>query len=449
METIKDANKTYDEFVKVVHDSHGKGNNATIYNLINNYGCTAEDVALIAKKTKNDDYLNDRLARNNSNERAVKRLISKTLYSNGNKVRRKAYKNYTFRDYGWYFKYIPEQYKDWPTLMETEYLGRLFDGGDNYWTNETLSMYCYNYVTTLLERDNYPSELLYNRFKDSYGYKQLVEPYNMKSLTVVYDLSFVWSTGYSHFMHSKLANYMDGYRYDYEDSNNNNTHYEIKRDKQKKLAEQVTQLDVLCNVMLNEIYTEDEIKNKHEYNAEKNEYSGAHALSYMTYLLDRYRKTGARKRGYPQSSRIELFSQAKTLEMLLGMGLGIKCKTNYGWDYKKSNKKLNKRIQTAYKTFIKSKTVDDRKAMRKLLKDQANIIINDFMGGTNSFECVELNCAEEQDKVFEQNASQPIVKTARSVSRSTSAPVTYVKKSFDLAALAKATTKTVEKARNA
>lgn len=451
MAETKDVNKVYDEFTKAIHNSRGKANNSVIFELIDKFGCTAEDVSLVANKTKNSNYLNENLARYGNCERAVKRLLSKTLYSNQDSdVRKAAYSRYSFRDYGWYFKYVPEQYKDLPTLVEHTAIRRLFENDDSILSQDTLSLYCYNYVTTLLERDNYPSKLLCDRLRDTKGYQELVEPYNTKNLRVLYDCNSVWSQGYEHYMNTKMSDYMDRYRYDNEASSSSTLAY-IKKDKQLKLLEQVTQLDILCTVMMHEIYTDDEIENGREYYEANGDYSGNPIGNYMNYLLDNHRKTGARKRGFPQASRLELFSQTKTLEMLLGMGLGIKCKSNSTWDYRTSNKKLLKRVQTAYKTFVKSKTVDDRKAMRKLLKDQANIIMNDFMGGNYKFECVELNCVEEQDKAFENNASQPVVKTARATSHTASADnatVVYARKTFDLTALASATTKTVEKARN-
>lgn len=438
MEATKDENKVYDEFVKVIRSSHGKGNNSTIYDLLKDYDCTAEDLELVAKKTKNDNYLENVLARYNHSDKAVQRLVNKTMYCNRKKLKDGDYNDLTFGDYGWYFKYIPDEAKQMPILMHGCDVRALFDGQEERFGDRSLSLYCYNYATTLLERDNYPSKLLYDRFKGTKEYNDIVTPYSMKDLTVVYDLSFVWVSELGRYKHSKLNYYMGNYSYNYDVPNGEATN----RKDQTLLAEQATQLDILCSVMMTEIYTPEELQSDKDENNEN-------IHNYFQYLTSNYRKTGSRKRNYPRSSRLELFSQAKTLEMLLGMGLGIKCKTTGAWAFKTSNKKLNKRIQTAYKTFIKAKTVDDRKAMRTLLKDQANIIINDFMHGRDSFECVELHCAEEQDKAFEQNASKPIVKTVRSVSRNTSAPVESIKKTFDLAALAKATTKTVEKARNA
>lgn len=439
----KDKERAYDEFVRAIQLSHGKANNSTIYDLIKDYGCTAEDVERITKKTKNSKYLEETLTRYNQNAKAVQRLINKTIYCNHKKLDEGKYIKYTFGDYGWYFKYIPDFAKQMPILMNECDFKALFDNSTNRFGDRALSVYCYNYATTLLERDNYPSKLLYDRFKGTDEYYKLVTPYRLEdnNVNVVYDLSFVWVSKLSRYDDSYLTYYMDRYYYDYDDPNPDSYGKALTRKVQTQLAEQATQLDILCSVMKNEIYTEEELEKGEDSDGKK-------IVNYFRYLIDRHRKTGTRKGNYPRTSRLELFSQAKTLEMLLGMGLGIKCKTFGQWDFKTSNKKLNKRINVAYRTFIKSKTVDERKAMRKLLKDQANIIINDFMRGKDSFECVELHCAEEQDKEFEKNLSQPKVATVRTTAKRNGAPVESVKKTFDLAALASATTTAIEKGRN-
>lgn len=439
-ETKNSEERDYDEFVKAIGLTHGRADNETIYNLISNYGCTAEDVERVANKTRKADFLNHTLSRYNRNYKAVLRTLNKMLYSSKRSLSQDSYCKYTFGDYGWYFKNVQEDAKTMPILMNKIDVQQLFDNGKEQWGDATLSLYTYNYGVSLLERDNYPSKLLYDRFKGTEEHKEFMYPYNLINLQSHYDLSVVWARTTGRFHDSNLENYMSNYRYNYDTQTSGRT----SRTVQKRLAEQAVQLDVLCSVMKNELYTPEELSKGVDAD-DKN------IINYCIYLLSRYRKTGTRRHNHPETATIELFSQVKTLEMLLGMGLGIKCKTKDSWILKNSNKKLNKRIQTAYKTFVKAKTVDDRKAMRGLLKDQANILINDFMGGSSYFECVELNCVKEQDEAFESGAPAMVTKAtksgrARTVVSTPNAPV--VKKSFDLSKLASATTSTVEKGRN-
>ena len=162
---------------------------------------------------------------------------------------------------------------------------------------------------------------------------------------------------------------------------------------------------------------------------------------YLAGSLYDYRKTGHR-RSMPQKTRLELFGQVKALEMLLAMGLGIKRKDDSGsnWDIKTSNKRLNKRIQTAYKQFIKAKTVDDRKNIRTLLKRQLEVICNDFM--RQAWEVVELKCIEKQDENFENGVAFTKKSTPKSNANG------FVARKVDLSELLKAKTVVVDKARH-
>lgn len=425
------ATETDKQFCKALYDSRGKANNETIYKLIKDYGCTAEDVLVVANKTKNENFLDDRLARYSQNEYAVGRLLRKQM----NKK-----KMLTFRDYEWYFKYMPDEYKDYPLNSKLTF------GGTRRMNNECGGIYSYQYATTILNRDKYPSELLAERFKDTELYKEFTVPYSLKDdIGVSYNGKDCSIRNIGIRYNKYYVNTMDHNIYDYEikDADGDYSYHAYTRlDTQKRLIEQMVQIDLLSAVMENEVYTQEELRK------DVNE-KGATIVHYQDYIFSRYRRTGSKTYNYPQKVRLELFSQTKSLEMLLGMGLGFKVKENYSYKLKYSNKKLLKRIQTAYKTFIKAKTVDDRKNMRALLKDQLSILSNDFMG--NNLEVVELNCVAKQDEMFEQGKTD--IKTVNSKpSTKVAKPVTggapLVRRTFDLSKLASATTTVVEKGRN-
>lgn len=428
------ATETDKQFCKALHDSRGKANNETIYKLIKDYGCTAEDVLAVANKTKNENYMDDHLARYAHSEYAVGRLLRKQM----------AKKHLlTFRDYEWYFKYMPDEYKDYPLNS------KLTLGGTRRMDDERGGIYSYQYAMTILNRDKYPSELLAERFKDTELYKEFTVPYSLKDdVYISYDgkdcgirnIGARYSKYYSKTMDSNV------YDYDIKDADGNYSCSTYTRlDTQKRLIEQMVQIDLLSAVMENEIYTQEEL----EKDVVTKENGSKRITHYQDYIFSRYRRTGSRTHNYPQKVRLELFSQTKSLEMLLGMGLGFKVRENYSYKLKYSNKKLLRRIQTAYKTFLKAKTVDDRKNMRALLKDQLSILSNDFMG--NNLEVVELNCVEKQDEMFGQGKtdiktvnSKPSTKVAKPVT--SGAPL--VRRTFDLSKLASATTTVVEKGRN-
>ena len=427
------ATETEKQFCKALHDSHGKANNETIYKLIKDYGCTAEDVLAVANKTKNENFLDDRLARYSQNEYAVGRLLRKQMNKN---------KMLTFRDYEWYFKYMPDEYKDFPLS------NKLSLGNTRRLDSERGGIYSYQYAMTILNRDKYPSELLAERFKDTELYKAFTVPYSLKDdVFVTYDLKNCGIRQIGARYTKYYSKVLDRNVYDYEakDENGNSSYSTYTSlENQKRLVEQMVQIDLLSAVMENEIYTQEELEKDV---VEQSSGSKKRITHYQDYIFSNYRRTGSRTHNYPQKVRLELFSQTKSLEMLLGMGLGIKVKENYSYKLKYSNKKLLRRIQTAYKTFIKAKTVDDRKNMRALLKDQLTILSNDFMG--NNLEIVELNCMTKQDELFGQGKTE--TKTVK-VGTKTAKPVTsgapLVHRKFDLAKLASATTTVVEKGRN-
>ena len=427
------ATETEKQFCKALHDSHGKANNETIYKLIKDYGCTAEDVLAVANKTKNENFLDDRLARYSQNEYAVGRLLRKQMNKN---------KMLTFRDYEWYFKYMPDEYKDFPLS------NKLSLGNTRRLDSERGGIYSYQYAMTILNRDKYPSELLAERFKDTELYKVFTIPYSLKDdVFVTYDLKNCGIRQIGARYTKYYSKVLDRNVYDYEakDENGNSSYSTYTSlENQKRLVEQMVQIDLLSAVMENEIYTQEELEKDV---VEQSSGSKKRITHYQDYIFSNYRRTGSRTHNYPQKVRLELFSQTKSLEMLLGMGLGIKVKENYSYKLKYSNKKLLRRIQTAYKTFIKAKTVDDRKNMRALLKDQLTILSNDFMG--NNLEIVELNCMTKQDELFGQGKTE--TKTVK-VGTKTAKPVTsgapLVHRKFDLAKLESATTTVVEKGRN-
>lgn len=427
---FNNATETEKQFCKALHDSHGKANNETIYKLIKDYGCTAEDVLAVANKTKNENFLDDRLARYSQNEYAVGRLLRKQMNKD---------KMLTFRDYEWYFKYMPDEYKDYPLS------NKLTLGNTRRLDSERGGIYSYQYAMTILNRDKYPSELLTERFKDTELYKVFTVPYSLKDdVFVTFDLKNCGIRQVGARYTKYYSKVIDCNVYDYEAKDEyGNYSYSTytSLENQKRLVEQMVQIDLLSAVMENEIYTQEELE-KDVIKLENN--TSKRITHYQDYIFSSYRRTGSRTHNYPQKVRLELFSQTKSLEMLLGMGLGIKVKENYSYKLKYSNKKLLRRIQTAYKTFIKAKTVDDRKNMRALLKDQLTILSNDFMG--NNLEIVELNCVAKQDELFESGSTSVVV------SRTKVAPVTsgatFVKKSFDLSKLAQASTQTVEKGRH-
>lgn len=411
------------EFCRALHDSHGTANNPLIYNLIKDHNCTAEDVFLIAKKTKNEDFLDNTLARYSQSDYAVARRLNKIAQS-------KTAENWrTFRDYSWYFKNVPEEYKDYNITEQLQTVG--FFKSDKVVDHRTLSLYVYNYGMSLINGENYPSDFFVERFKTNKTlYETWAEPYKMKDIAISYDGTVATIRNYSRPFSRWMDSYMNYCRYDY-DRDDGNT--QLTGTVQRRVVEQMTQVALLGEIMKNEAYTQEELSTSNVY-------------SYNDYIFNTSRKTGTSKYNHPQKIRLEMFGQAKALEMLLCMGLGFKMKTNSNWDLKVSNKKVLKRIQTAYKTFIKAKTVDDRKAMRKLLKDQLTIIINDFM--RNIMEVVELNCVEKQDEMFEQGHKAKTVSRARTVTVAPTNGEPLVHRKFDLSKLATATTTVVEKGRH-
>lgn len=429
----------YKEYAELLNRTHGKSDNRTIWNLISEFNCTADDLEGIAKKTKNENYLMNQTLIQNS-PCGLKRLISSLKYT-----KNKDWK--TFRDYEWYFKNMPDEYKDMyifdskaiqELFIPTEYSGRhgLGDKG--------LSLYAYNYGVNLL-KENYPSDFFVGRLKDSLLYDSFALPYTYKHCHVQRGYSSkdgdnISARAYSQRYASHYDNILSYLDYDYDKPEYEQSHNwddaKISTKTLQGVVEQMVQLDLLSVIMENEIYDQEQLKAKND--GERTIYC------YSDYLFSRYRKTGIRRSNHPQKVRLEFFGQIKALEMLLAMGLGVKLRSVYSYDVKPSNKKFNKRIQTAYKTFIKAKTVDDRKAIRELLKKQLSIISNDFMG--NNLSVVELRCVEKQDEMFESGATKVVA--SRTKVKPVKSGATFVKKSFDLSKLAQATTQTVEKGRN-
>ena len=414
------------EFLKALHDSKGTANNGLIYGLIKNNGCTAEDVRLVAKKTKNENYLDNTLIRYDRNEYAVKRMMNKMAQRNLGWS--------TFRDYEWYFKNVPEEYKDY-FITENLPLNGLFS--KDKLGDKMLGLYSYNYALNLLNKENYPDKFFVERFKaTNVGYKTFAEPYNVTDSYMDYSGRTLTVTNYGHRFKAHFDLAIDRFWSDY-DREDGKT--DLTGTVQRRVLEQMVQADIVAEIMLNECFDEETLrKGKYE--------DGKKILSYGDYLFSNYRKTGFAVTNHPQKFRLEMFGQTKALEMLLCMGLGIVPKNEGHYNYKHSNKKLVKRIQTAYKTFIKAKTVDDRKAMRALLKDQLTILINDFMG--NNFTVMELRCVEKQDEMFEKGTGGGLSVDNKPKVAPVKKNSVYVKKTFDLSKLAQATTKVVEKGRH-
>lgn len=412
------------EFVKAIHDSHGRANNSTISDLIYRHGCTADDVAMVAKKTHNDAYLKQQ-AQYSSSAYAKEREVNKFLY-----CRRQDKYNKTFRDYEWYFKNTPEKYKDLH-FYDASLPATILTNRGNKWSDKDLSLYSHKYTTDVLTA-NYPSDFFVDRLKENEKlYDTLVRPYGLEDIHFSYDMSSIFIHEFGQYR--KYDNYMRYFYYDYDRTDGDT---KVTSVTQRRVLEQMVQVNILATVMLNEIYTPEEL--------EKGEKDGRRIDSYADYIFSTHRKTGAPKHNHPQKVRLEMFAQTKALEMLLAMGLGLESRHTSSWDWSVSNKKLVKRIQTAYKTFIKAKTVDERKAMRELLKDQLGIIINDFM--RHSFNVVELKCVEKQDEMFEKNSTKVVIKSTKA------APITknqhFVRQSIDLSKLVGATTATVGKGRD-
>ena len=417
--------KAETEFGKALYDSKGKANNELISKLITEYGCTADDIAKVAQNTSNEKFLDNRA---HISDYTKARMVNKFAHKN------KDWKY--FRYYEWFFKYLPEKYKDYILFDGTN---ELFNKDIEYLNDRALGLYSLNYYATLLNRDAYPTDSFAERFKNSQLYDLVTRPYRLKDVPFheyngtfyPYEYGSRWRTILDTFFNNYL-------HYDYDRTDGSTR---IQRKTQLKVLEQCVQVDLLSLIMLNEVYDEYDEKDHRIWDKEGNEIH-----TYSDYLFSRHRKTGTRKVSHPQILRLEMFAQEKALEMLLGMGLGFKVKSDYPYNLKYSNKKLNKRIQTAYKTFIKAKTVDERKSMRELLKEQLAIISNDFMG--NNLEVVELKCVSEQDKMFEQNISQKTISVPKNRSSRTTSNVTYVRKTIDLSKLASAQTTQLTSGRN-
>ena len=418
-----DNKQKYDEFTKAIYESKGKANNSTIYNLINDFNCTAEDVKFVAEKTHNLGELKS-LGQFRNNEHATRRMVHKCMYAT---KRDKRYPRIRpFRDYHWYFRYMPDEYLD-EYFVSQDTMEKLLSFNNKTAAdipNDIFALYAKNQIYELVNGVNYPSETLLSGLKaDNAELKDLFEPYDYKDVTFNYNAT---DFGMMYRDDNMSANHIVNYHYRNRDEMKPGS-YEMPHTEAKticKLLDSIAQIRILSAIM-------DVERKVEEGDDDKNFYS------YSKYIFDGSRRTGV-GRYNPEGARLELFGQVRSLEMLLDMGLGLYCTDRCGY-VRSSNKKLVKRIQTAYKTFVKSKTVDDRKKMRKLLKRQLEVLINDFMG--RSFYVRELKCVDEQDKAFLKGTNT--VKTTHKMASGATEG-----KTFDLSKLAGAPTKTVEKARH-
>lgn len=417
-------------FLDVVNKTKGKGNNRLILDIITKLNCDkASELLPIARRCKNEGLLSE-LGRSSycGNLYAIMREINKNNYCS-KKHRGRDY-DANLMDYKWYFKYVPNEYLQNVPLEDKRLITDLLTVSNEkaYKWEDSMAIYIWNNIHTLLNRDKYVDKMLVDRlFKNKECFANLLQPFPpYKSHP---SLSYNSNNGKYYLpLCESISNTIYGYgRRNISNDigwagvtldSNTCRHY-------KQAADLISQLYVLGMIMKNETVgatkTDDGGTNNFEDYVDR-------------YILNSNRKTGI-PRYKPERARVELFGQAKTLEMLITMGLGIRLKPCSN-PYRYSNKKLNKRIQVSYKQFIKAKTVDERKSIRDLCHKQLDIIVNDFM--VNALQIVELDCVGEQDKLFMNTASKTTVAKA---------PATGTHKKFDLNALASATTETLEKGR--
>lgn len=425
MRAINYATKHEAEFARTLNLTKGRGNNNTICDLISEFDCTAEDVEKVANKTKNK-HLTDTNEQYSRTPYATIRALHKIQYC----------KKHVFgdipnivpmSDYAWYFKYTPSKYFE-DRIVSKKHMDELLNKNMTM-TDDSFRIYAYNKVATLVNGNNYPDKFFTDRLRENKTvYNNLIEPYPLTHIKRVYDGSSVYV---EHPYYYVGKNIVSTNNWNYEEPGNARHTTDTEK---KQLLDLVAQIKVLCTVMDGEMLDGDTMD---ILNAKK--FGGYY--EYLAGSLYDYRKTGHR-RSMPQKTRLELFGQVKALEMLLAMGLGIKRKDDSGsnWDIKTSNKRLNKRVQTAYKQFIKAKTVDDRKNIRTLLKRQLEVICNDFM--RQAWEVVELKCIEKQDENFENGVAFTKKITPKSNANG------FVARKVDLSELLKAKTVVVDKARH-
>lgn len=410
-----DYDKVDKEFCKVLKASNGSGDNHTVYNLIAQYGCTADDVVGVAKRTKNEFYSNQ-LANgwSSRSNHFITRELHKRQFSG-----RRGSDLYNVDGqymvainlYKWCLRYIPDEYLEdvYTTNPATIYgLTNL----ENKYNDESAKLCVLNKICKRLFEDEYLGSLLNSRLLKN---KELLDTYLKTSpfLHITFPSSCSISTDIvpkinTNYYSDKCASY-----HTYDENGAYIGTKDINKSDAKQVLDLIAQIYVLCLTMANEVHKTmfyNRQKNVMQYKDESRDIDCDVRL-YTDLLFNHNRRGGVR--GYNNNAsdvRVELFGQARTLEMLLSLGLGIRVKDNaWGRDMNVSNKRLNNRIKSAYNTFLRLKTVDERKNFRKLFKEQLSIIANDYM--RNGYEIVELKCVEEQDKAFEDSLSKPKKKT--------------------------------------
>lgn len=414
----------YKTFLDVVKKTKGKANNGTLYDLIDKYHCTAEELLPVANKMHNEGQI-ERDADFNHNRYAMLRRVNKRLGTDKKRGGRDF--SVSLADYKWYFRYVPDEYlSDIPLdkygkAHVRSLLGSKTESTNDFSTERSGAIYIWNNINTILFRDRYINDMLVDRLL---GNKDLCDQYLdpfYKETSLEEPLYILYSGEYTTKPCTRYSKYAEKYCL----RNVTNERYNLTEEQLGHIYkgwDLISQLYVLGMIMENESknFVADNLKDVGRYVDD--------------YILDIWRRNGV---GYyqPEKARAELFSQAKTLEMLITMGIGIKVRNKYQSVWRKNNKKLNRRVLTSYKQFVKAKTVDERNSIRDLCMKQLDIINNDFMG--RNFVVGKLNCADEQDDEFanQTGASVQVASTKGST------------KKFDLAALASATTVVAGKGR--
>ena len=402
-----DYDKVDREFCKVLKATHGSGNNETVYNLIAQYDCTVDDIVGVARRTKNENYTSE-LAKqwNVQSTHFITREFHRKQFagrSNTDWCHVDGQFVVALSNYKWCLPNIPDEYLN-EMYEDREYVIASLTNQDRKYETDTARLCVLDKICKRLFKDKYLGDLLNGRLVKN---KTLLDFYLRTNprRSVLINCNDTISTNsvpeLNMGMYHKCSDYC------VYDSNKVYVRGEtITRTEARQIFDLIAQIYALCLTMANEVY--DNMSYDGDRLVCKTEQDCSNDVRlYTENALNEYRRSGVSYyQNNPSNVRLELFGQARALEMLLSLGLGIKVSDNaYGRSFRVSNKKLNNRIKTAYNTFVKLKTVAERKNFRKLFREQLNIIINDYMMG--DYEIVELKCVEEQDKAFENSLSKP------------------------------------------
>lgn len=437
MKAINYASEPVKTFAKVVHDSNGNGNNRGVWDIINNNKrVTADDLKAVAEHTDKDkgkDMFDDCFfgtspiwdEKYGKGDGAYRTVLSTHRYMNcAKKPRGDLHCFEPLSNFQWYLKHIPYDLLDdclvtrnivMPKLMAndpTSIARGLYD--------TPLVIYALRKTGELLYEEEYQKGvLLDNLLKDENLLNFLISPlaYIKTSRSIDrYSLKHD-KHGYSRCLVQLGTRLETGIHAVFAQNETSKSTYSNRDYVSNTMFEQIIdslqRMKILCTMMFQQTQKSRTVINPIYDCSDYWDYLAIGTSSNSR--ITRYRRTRN-----ADKMRADYFSQTLALEALLEMGLGIIPNEDFRNKnlYRRfANNKLNRRIRTSYQSFVKAKTVEDRRKMRSLYKEQMNIIISDFM--YNKFKVVELDCVEEQDKLFEETFGKPLVDLAKKNKKAT------------------------------